>query len=735
MTKIFKRMVWAVMALAEVFPANAQQVPLSPVPQQVEWGTKAFDRASVVCQFGGTADEATMTLLGKHFSFRKRAKVKLIVGKSGDKAVARWKDRIPEKAEGYYLCVEPGKIVVAGHDDAGTFYGVQTLLQVMSQPEVLSVTVTDWPMTAQRGVIEGFYGNPWSFENRKSQFEFYGANKMNVYIYGPKDDVYHHSRWYTPYPEAEARKMQELVKCATDNKVKFVWAMHPSNAITSDADKQRALDKFEQMYSLGVRAFAIFFDDISAKSVNDQVAYLNFLTDEFVNRKGDVEPMIVCPTQYNKGWSSGDYLSIMGSQLYPGIQIMWTGNSVCDMIQKADTDWIYGQTGRKPFIWLNYPVNDYGQHNLLMGPLVDNGRDVYDQVSAFCSNPMQYAEASKVVLYSIADFTWNPVAFDPYAAWERAIASLMPEHAGAFGIFCKSNVDVAPNTHGMRVYDETPEFKALMAKHAALDDKAIAEYMAYFARTKAAAEELLSLEGKSEMVDEIKEFVQCLDYQALRGQKVMEMAKALADNAPAAFIAAYKDYKSASETAGKLISRGFQGSIQSVIPHTATLYVEPFIKSTLLNTIAQFKKSGADYPADLFPVQLLENGTYFIKVNGKYLTNVAGSRMPTLQAEVDNINEGRQRWVITLEPSVDRYSIKNEWDKRYLNEVGNFCHNSYSEDWNTYILSRAEGKFAIRNAGNGGSAYWTSDGTRLMRGDNNQSDKFIFEIIPVDEEP
>ena len=23
---------------------------------------------------------------------------------------------------------------------------------------------------------------------------------------------------------------------------------------------------------------------------------------------------------------------------------------------------------RDPFIWLNYPVNDYGQHNLLMGP-------------------------------------------------------------------------------------------------------------------------------------------------------------------------------------------------------------------------------------------------------------------------------------------------------------------------------------------------------------------------------
>ena len=46
---------------------------------------------------------------------------------------------IPQTAEGYYLKVTADGIVVAGTDDAGTYYGVQTLLQILAQPEVMAV--------------------------------------------------------------------------------------------------------------------------------------------------------------------------------------------------------------------------------------------------------------------------------------------------------------------------------------------------------------------------------------------------------------------------------------------------------------------------------------------------------------------------------------------------------------------------------------------------------------------
>ena len=71
-------------------------------------------------------------------------------------------------------------MVIAGNDEAGTYYGVQTFVQMASQPEVMTAEVVDWPDVLERGVVEGFYGNPWSHKDRLRQFDFYGRNKMNV---------------------------------------------------------------------------------------------------------------------------------------------------------------------------------------------------------------------------------------------------------------------------------------------------------------------------------------------------------------------------------------------------------------------------------------------------------------------------------------------------------------------------------------------------------------------------
>lgn len=721
-----------VLALGCSFSVSAQRVDVSPVPQKIVWGKKAFDSRSASYRLTGNPDSATRQLLtsGRLPGLKDGIDggIEIVVGKKGDKSVAGFADLIPEKAEGYYLSVTPEKVVIAGADDAGAFYGAQTFLQIASAPEVMEASVVDYPMTGLRGVIEGFYGNPWSFEDRLSQFDFYGRNKMNLYVYGPKDDPYHHSRWFEPYPAPEAEKIRKLVKNAADNKVKFVWAMHPSNSIVTAEDRAKALEKFNQMYDLGVRSFAIFFDDISAKSVNDQVSYLNFLTDEFVNKKGDVEPLSVCPTQYNKAWTSGDYLSTMGNGLYDGINIMWTGNTVVDMIQSPDCTWFAEQTGRKPFIWLNYPVNDYGQHNLLMGPTIDNGSDVYGEVSAFCSNPMQYAEASKVSLYSLADYCWNPVAYDADADWERSMEVLMPGHAAAFRQFCIDNVDVAPNGHNMRLYGESPEFKAILNWNPEIDAANAELFAGYFGKMKNAADELLSLKG-NRMVDEIKEFIEYYGLQGQRGLLAVEMAKANGSGDAPAFVAAYKSYKDLTDKADKIVSRGFEGSIQSVKPHTGSLHIEPFIKSAVAGQIDEFKKAGNDYPEGLFPEQVVENGLYYIKLGDKYLTNVNGSKFPTLQSEPDVVNPGRQLWIVTLEPTTGRYSIRNEWDKRYLNERVAFGVNPYEDSWHTFeIIKTGDGSFSIRNGGSGGDAFWTSDGTRLNPGSG--ADASAFSVVP-----
>ena len=539
------------MLAVNAIPSIAQRVEVSPVPQKMEWGGKAFDVSSLT-----------------------KGDICFAEGVRGDSAVSRVVHLIPENKEGYYLKITPDSVILAGNDEAGLFYARQTFSRLADVKEVQEVEIIDFPNTERRGVIEGFYGNPWSFEDRLAQFEFYGKNKLNMYVYGPKDDPWHHARWFELYPTEEGEKLKALVEKAKENNVEFVWAMHPSNSIVTEDDRKKALEKLNQLYGLGVRSFGIFFDDISSESVDDQIDYLNFLTEEFVKKKGDVAPLTVCPTQYNKAWSKGDYLKKMGERLDDDIRIMWTGDRVVDMIQGDDCEWFAGQTGRKPFIWLNYPVNDYGDHNLLMGPVVGNGVDVYDKVSAFCSNPMQYAEASKVALYSLADYWWNMPAFDSSASWERAIKDLMPGREKAFRQFCIDNVDIGPNKHGLRLYGESPRFKHLLDKDSILTKENAPMYADYFRDMKEAAEELLSLRGNP-MVDEIREFV---EYYRLQGERGLLLCEIATKPKKKRLKALRKEYEALTKQGEALESRGFEGSIQPVKAHTATLYVEPFLQ-------------------------------------------------------------------------------------------------------------------------------------------------------------
>ena len=55
-----------------------------------------------------------------------------------------------------------------------------------------------------RGVIEGFYGAPWTHAARLDAVAFLAERGMNAYVYAPKDDPRHRTRWREPYDEQEA---------------------------------------------------------------------------------------------------------------------------------------------------------------------------------------------------------------------------------------------------------------------------------------------------------------------------------------------------------------------------------------------------------------------------------------------------------------------------------------------------------------------------------------------------
>ena len=132
--------------------------------------------------------------------------IRIYIGERGDKSVRKYNKFIPKQDEGYFLRINEKEIVLAGNDEQGTYYAVQTLKQLINDNQLPVTEITDYPEVRFRGVVEGFYGTPWSHQARLRHLKFYGENKMNTYIYGPKDDPYHSSpNWRMRYPEKVAK--------------------------------------------------------------------------------------------------------------------------------------------------------------------------------------------------------------------------------------------------------------------------------------------------------------------------------------------------------------------------------------------------------------------------------------------------------------------------------------------------------------------------------------------------
>ena len=372
-----KRLILGLMLMAGL-GATAQVNLVNPVPQEV---TKAAESVIFEAPATWSINANEKKLCGHIYDalataapeIANKADFKVTLGVRGDSKVSKYKKYIPKKAEGYFMKVTEKEVVITGNDEKGLYYGVQTLLGMMKEGKLETCTITDWPDVAFRGTVEGFYGTPWSHEARKSQLEFYGKNKMNVYIYGPKDDPWHRDKWREPYPQTEANRIAELVEVAKKNSVNFYWAIHPGVDIKwNDEDRDYLMAKLEVMYQLGVRSFAVFFDDIwgEGAKADKQAALLNYIDDNFVQVKKDVAPLILCPTEYNRGWANEEkgYLRTLGKNLNKGIEVMWTGNSVVACIDKPTMEWINERIERKGYIWLNFPVNDFVRDHMLMGP-------------------------------------------------------------------------------------------------------------------------------------------------------------------------------------------------------------------------------------------------------------------------------------------------------------------------------------------------------------------------------
>ena len=425
-----------------------QGVVINPTPQEL-----TRYNADVISIANGVAlnDKATQFTSELDFVTHNKKGAKLSID-FGEKVAA--KCGVEPRKGAYNLTIDKNGITIRAYDELGAFYGVQTLREIVASPAsdgglLDGIVIRDWADLEYRGVVEGFYGEPWSHATRLSLIDIYGRYKMNYYIYGPKDDPYHSSpHWRLPYPDEKANEIAELVDACRRNRVNFVWAIHPGQDIKwCEEDLQNLINKFEAMYALGVRAFAIHFDDIEGEGTNPyrQTELMNILNEEFVAVKGDVASLIVCPTDYTRLWanpSERGSLVIYGKELHPSIDVFWTGDAVCSDMTESTMEWISSRIQRPVLFWWNFPVTDYARHILMQGPVYGLSPAITAEKSrGLVSNPMEHGEASKLALYSVADYTWNTEAYNPIDSWERGLEMLAPEVKDAYRLFAIHSCD------------------------------------------------------------------------------------------------------------------------------------------------------------------------------------------------------------------------------------------------------------------------------------------------------
>ena len=298
--------------------------------------------------------------------------------------------------------------------------------------------------TLLTGVIEGFYGPPWSQGQRLQVFEWMSAWGLNTYMYCPKDDLHHRAIWRAPYPMRDAATLGELVQACHARDLRFIYGLGPGLDIRySDArDVERLRDRFAQMLGLGCRHFALLFDDIPDRVDADDLVRWNSLASAQAHiantslawlreQRSDVA-LAFCPTPYCGRMAAAQhggpgYLEIVGRELAPDIDVFWTGPEiVSDGISVAHVREVQHLLRRKPILWDNLHANDYDGRRFVCGPYAGRPQDMRGEVRGILSNPNTEFPLNYVPLRTLAAFVQSTTPWDPRDAYLSAIAEWLP---------------------------------------------------------------------------------------------------------------------------------------------------------------------------------------------------------------------------------------------------------------------------------------------------------------------
>ncbi len=291
------------------------------------------------------------------------------------------------------------------------------------------------------GIIEGYYGKPWSAADRLATIADLATCGFSFFIHAPKADSFLRRRWREDHPEAEKRALAELSRACAGMGVRFGVGLSPYEIylVFDEAAKAALARKLAWLNDIGVTDLAILFDDMRGDLPDLAVRQAGIL--HWIAERTAATRLVTCPTYYSDdpvldrvfGARPAGYLDQLGAALDPAIDVFWTGAEVCSCeYSVSNLSRVTTALRRPPVLWDNYPVNDGPIMSRYLHLRAVTGRSgLAGHVRGHAINPASQATLSRIPARTLADAYRLGADYDYGKAWlDTARAVLGDDLAG-----------------------------------------------------------------------------------------------------------------------------------------------------------------------------------------------------------------------------------------------------------------------------------------------------------------
>lgn len=244
-------------------------------------------------------------------------------------------------AEGYIMTAGEKKITIEANSEAGFFYAIQTLRQLVYKNKTIpAFTIKDWPAFKMRGYLQDCGRNFRELEQLKKEIDLAAQLKINMLHWHLTD----RPGWRIQckkYPElnAEKTRTRDLNGTYTYAQIKelFKYARDRQVTVIPELDMPGHSNYFEKAFGFrmesekGMQVCVDLINEFCSELPKDICPYINFGADEVHIKNAEQFVNLICETIKKNDREHIQWASMRDLKVHPdSIQMRWSeGAQAC----------------------------------------------------------------------------------------------------------------------------------------------------------------------------------------------------------------------------------------------------------------------------------------------------------------------------------------------------------------------------------------------------------------------